>query len=79
MVTPEEIDEDLENDLLSECSKFGTVEKFTIDQTNAGATDVELEKVKIYILFKEPFEAITAVSRLNGRFFAGHQIIAELF
>ena len=51
MVTLEDLDEDLEDEVTSECSKHGSVEKVIIYQERQGMEDDAEVVVKIFVLF----------------------------
>eukprot|EP01098_Paradermamoeba_levis_P014212 TRINITY_DN6724_c0_g1_i4.p1 TRINITY_DN6724_c0_g1~~TRINITY_DN6724_c0_g1_i4.p1 ORF type:complete len:350 (-),score=67.69 TRINITY_DN6724_c0_g1_i4:67-1116(-) len=74
MVTPEELDDELETEVGEEASKYGEVEKviiYTPKQVNI--------EVLVLILFKETKGATNALQKLNNRWFAGRLIKAEYF
>ena len=51
MVTMEDLDEDLEEEVTSECSKHGTVERVVIYQEKQGVEDDAETIIKIFVLF----------------------------
>ena len=51
MVTAEDLDEDLEEEVTSECSKHGSVERVVIYQERQSAEDDAEVVVKIFVLF----------------------------
>ena len=51
MVTAEDLDEDLEEEVTSECSKHGSVERVVIYQERQSADDDAEVIVKIFVLF----------------------------
>ena len=51
MVTAEDLDEDLEEEVTSECSKHGSVERVVIYQERQSAEDDAEVIVKIFVLF----------------------------
>ena len=54
MVTLEDIDDDLEEEVTSECSRYGTVNKVLIYQEKQGLeTDADII-VKIFVVFAKP-------------------------
>eukprot|EP01089_Gocevia_fonbrunei_P000584 TRINITY_DN1058_c0_g1_i2.p1 TRINITY_DN1058_c0_g1~~TRINITY_DN1058_c0_g1_i2.p1 ORF type:complete len:224 (-),score=82.08 TRINITY_DN1058_c0_g1_i2:33-704(-) len=77
MVDAENVDEDLEGEVAEECSKFGVVEKVVIFQEKI--PDAPKPVVKIFVLFNNSQESQKAISLLDGRFFGGRQITAQLF
>ncbi|XP_019855194.1 PREDICTED: poly(U)-binding-splicing factor PUF60-like [Amphimedon queenslandica] len=79
MVTLDDIDDDLEEEVTSECSRYGTVNKVLIYQEKQGLeTDADII-VKIFVVFAKPTEAESTVKSLNGRWFGGRVITAELY
>ena len=52
MVTVEDVDADLEEEVTSECNKHGTVERVVIYQERQGAEEDADVIVKIFVLFK---------------------------
>uniref|UniRef100_A0A183B3I2 Poly(U)-binding-splicing factor PUF60 n=1 Tax=Echinostoma caproni TaxID=27848 RepID=A0A183B3I2_9TREM len=76
MVGPEDCDDDLEAEVQEECCNYGPVERVVIYQ--------ELDEegqliIKIFVVFTE-FEAVDrAIASLNGRYFAGRQVVAERY
>lgn len=106
MVTADDLDEDLEEEVTSECSKHGSVERVVIYQERQSAEDDAEVIVKIFVLFMSaagesifcvncelskfpiPFISIfifvhleteAAQKALDGRWFGGRMIRAELY
>lgn len=86
MVDKEDIDDDLEDEIREECGKYGEVlgvvvkiEQRQPDSKDTGDTEDEeiTDSVKIFVEFSSVSASSKAISSLNGRFFAGRQIIAE--
>eukprot|EP01102_Stenamoeba_stenopodia_P022915 TRINITY_DN9726_c0_g2_i1.p1 TRINITY_DN9726_c0_g2~~TRINITY_DN9726_c0_g2_i1.p1 ORF type:complete len:334 (-),score=72.47 TRINITY_DN9726_c0_g2_i1:9-1010(-) len=77
MVTIDDIDEELENEVSEECGKFGEVEKVVIYQEHQSDNPKDVI-VKIYVIFKALESAHKAVSALNNRWFGGRIVRAEL-
>ncbi|KAH7339690.1 hypothetical protein B0J17DRAFT_570229 [Rhizoctonia solani] len=77
MFTKEELAEDatllldLKEDVREECSNLGEV-------TNVVLYDEEDDGV-MTVKFKDPVSAQACILKMNGRFFAGRQVVAELF
>lgn len=79
MVTPEEVDGDLQDEITEECNRFGQTVRVVIYQ-EAQSEDERAEViVKIFVEFKEQSEAEAAVDGLNGRYFGGRLVRAELY
>ncbi|KAL6743464.1 hypothetical protein Aduo_016500 [Ancylostoma duodenale] len=73
MVSPEEIDEYLEEEIKDECSKYGEVQEVVIaNDQNAGV-------VKIFVRFADPKQVDAARAALDKRFFGGHTVSAEIY
>jgi len=75
MVDAEDVDDELEEEVTSECSKYGAVEKVVLYQDKQEGASI----VKVFVLFSKETEAQKAVQALNGRWFGGRMIKAELF
>eukprot|EP00123_Amoebidium_parasiticum_P011954 comp21018_c0_seq1/m.28218 comp21018_c0_seq1/g.28218 ORF comp21018_c0_seq1/g.28218 comp21018_c0_seq1/m.28218 type:complete len:485 (-) comp21018_c0_seq1:53-1507(-) len=71
MVGPDEIDEDLKDEVTEECSNYGSVDKVVIYE--------EEEDVKIFVRFDSIDGAEKAVAALNGRWFGGRKVTAEVY
>lgn len=71
-----EVDEDLEEEIRDESSKYGTVEKVRIVEAPLLADN---EAVRIFVLFKDVAEARQAHHKFNGRFFGGRTVQARFF
>lgn len=54
MVTEEDLDEDLEDEVTSECSKYGHVERVIIYQEKQGVEDDADLIIKIFVSFSQP-------------------------
>ncbi|KAM7541071.1 hypothetical protein Aperf_G00000023973 [Anoplocephala perfoliata] len=96
MVTPEEVDPDLEEEVAEECNKFGQILRVLIHVKTSGqeqqedpesqpssSTDViqpsATSGVRIFVHFDSHAAAVDAIQALNGRFFAGREIVARLY
>lgn len=80
MVGPEDVDEELEVDIKSECKKHGQVERVVIYKEKQSENDDDAEIiVKIFVEFIASFQAEQARDSLNGRYFAGRLVKAELY
>ena len=80
MVSPEEAsDEELNEEISEECSKFGEVERVIIYQERQSEDDDAEIIVKIFVEFKRAQAAKAAKSALNGRFFGGRKISCEIY
>ncbi len=54
MVIAEDLDEDLEDEVTSECSKYGNVERVVIYQEKQGTEDDADIIIKIFVVFSTP-------------------------
>jgi len=79
MVGPEEIDEELEDEVTSECETYGTVDRVIIYQERQGEEEDAEILIKIFVEFGTPQAAEKAINSLNGRFFGGRIVKAELY
>ena len=79
MVGAEDVDDELENEITDECEKYGEVERVLIYQEKQGEEDDAEILVKIFVEFVGPKGAEQAINALNGRFFAGRKVRAELY
>uniref|UniRef100_A0ACD5VDB7 Uncharacterized protein n=1 Tax=Avena sativa TaxID=4498 RepID=A0ACD5VDB7_AVESA len=78
MIGPGEVDDELEEEISSECSKYGTVLRvliFEITQANFPAD----EAVRIFVLFERTEESTKALIDLDKRFFGGRVVKATFF
>jgi len=79
MVGPEDVDEDLQEDVEQECNKYGKVDHIVIYQEKQDESDDAEVLVKIFVEFKESISAKKAKNGLDGRFFAGKTISAIIY
>ncbi|CAF0808966.1 unnamed protein product [Rotaria sp. Silwood1] len=79
MVSSEEVDDDLQQEITEECSKYGEVNKVVIYTEKQGEEDNAEQIVKIFVEFKNSKEAEKSAESLNGRWFGGRMIKAELY
>lgn len=79
MVEIGDVDEELENEVTDECSKFGNVTRVVIYQEKQGEEDDAPVIVKIFVKFSTVPEVEQAVANLNGRWFGGKTITAEIY
>lgn len=77
MVGPGEVDEDLQPEVIEECSKYGEVSNCLVFEIPHGAPDDEA--VRIFVEFQRLESAIKSVVDLNGRFFGGRTVKASFF
>ena len=79
MVGPEDVDSELENEITDECGKYGDVIRVVIYQEKQGEEENAEVIVKIFVEFSIPKSIEKAVEALNGRFFAGRVVKAEVY
>ncbi|XP_050421413.1 poly(U)-binding-splicing factor half pint isoform X2 [Adelges cooleyi] len=81
MVGVEDVDDSLQEEIQDECSKYGIVERVIIYKEKQ--SDIEDDDsdtiVKIFVEFTQMSEAERACDSLNGRFFGGRLVKAELY
>lgn len=78
MVGPGEVDEDLEEEVGNELTKYGTVEDVMIFEVTTPGYAPE-ETVRIFIKFDRAEASTRALVDLQGRFFGGRQVRAAFF
>jgi len=76
MVSANEVDSDLPDEVSSECSKFGQVVKVRICEIPNVPTE---EQVRIFLEFSRMEEAMKAVIGLHNRFFNKRNLIAAFY
>ncbi|NWT07079.1 PUF60 factor, partial [Mionectes macconnelli] len=79
MVDPKDIDDDLEGEVTEECGKFGAVNRVIIYQEKQGEEEDAEIIVKIFVEFSMAAETHKAIQALNGRWFAGRKVVAEVY
>ncbi|KAK9509088.1 hypothetical protein O3M35_006480 [Rhynocoris fuscipes] len=80
MVAPEDVDESLQEEIQEECSKFGIVDRVIIYNEKQSEDDDNADIiVKIFVEFSKMREAEDARDALNGRYFGGRLVKAELY
>jgi len=79
MVAPEDVDEHLQQEITDECSRYGEVIKVVIYTEHQGEDETSDQIVKVFVEFQTSKEAEKTVESLNGRWFAGRMIKAELY
>ncbi|KAL0821380.1 hypothetical protein ABMA28_005968 [Loxostege sticticalis] len=80
MVSAEEVDTQLHHEIQEECSKWGRVERLVIyNERQSEDDDPAHANVKIFVQFADPDEARAAAGALNGRYFGGRTVRANLY
>lgn len=78
MVGPGEVDDELEEEVGSECAKYGTVTRVLIFEITEPNFPVE-EAVRIFVQFERPEETTKAIIDLDGRYFGGRVVRAAFY
>merc|ERR1712088_828965 len=78
-VDPDEVDEELHDEIQQECGKYGKVENVVIYQEKQDDSDDAGVHVKIFVEFHESIEAKKAKNGLDGRFFGGRTVSALIY
>ncbi|XWS18024.1 hypothetical protein CRYUN_Cryun32bG0006500 [Craigia yunnanensis] len=78
MVGPGEVDDELEDEVGSECAKYGTVTRVLIFEITEPNFPVD-EAVRIFIQFERSEETTKALIDLDGRFFGGRIVKAAFY
>ncbi|GAB2280815.1 hypothetical protein Dimus_015438 [Dionaea muscipula] len=78
MVGPGEVDDELEEEVGSECSKYGTVTRVLIFEITEPNFPVD-EAVRIFVQFERAEETIKAYMDLDGRYFGGRIVRAAFY
>merc|ERR1712088_314591 len=79
MVGPEDVDEDLQEEIEEECGKYGEVERVIIYQEKQSEDDDAPIMVKIFVEFKQSASAKKAKNELHNRFFGGRVVVAQIY
>ncbi|OXA59563.1 poly(U)-binding-splicing factor PUF60 [Folsomia candida] len=79
MVTPEDVDETLQDEITEECQNYGTVNRVIIYQEKQSDEEDAPVIVKIFVEFTSPVEADRAKASLHNRFFAGRKVICDIY
>lgn len=71
LVSPGEVDDELDDEVRGECSKFGGVKTVEVKEL--------ADHVRVFVLFDEAAGAAKAQRALHGRFFGGNQVKAHYY
>ncbi|TQD68786.1 hypothetical protein C1H46_045681 [Malus baccata] len=77
-VGPGEVDDELEDEVASECAKYGTVTRVLIFEITEPNFPVD-EAVRIFIQFERSEETTKALVDLDGRYFGGRVVRASFY
>ncbi|XP_077253789.1 D111/G-patch domain-containing protein [Tasmannia lanceolata] len=78
MVGPGEVDDELEDEVASECAKYGTVTRVLIFEITEPDFPSD-EAVRIFVQFERSEETTKALIDLDGRFFGGRVVHASFY
>uniref|UniRef100_A0A0R0E5T2 G-patch domain-containing protein n=1 Tax=Glycine max TaxID=3847 RepID=A0A0R0E5T2_SOYBN len=78
MVGPGEVDDELEDEVGSECAKYGTVTRVLIFEITEPNFPVH-EAVRIFVQFERSEETTKALVDLDGRYFGGRVVRASFY
>ncbi|KAK4254732.1 hypothetical protein QN277_010071 [Acacia crassicarpa] len=78
MVGPGEVDDELEDEVGSECSKYGTVTRVLIFEITEPNFPPD-EAVRIFVQFERSEETTKAIIDLDGRYFGGRVVRASFY
>ncbi|XP_015883069.2 DNA-damage-repair/toleration protein DRT111, chloroplastic [Ziziphus jujuba] len=78
MVGPGEVDDELEDEVGSECAKYGTVTRVLIFEITEPNFPVD-EAVRIFVQFERSEETTKALIDLDGRYFGGRVVRASFY
>ncbi|KAL6282731.1 hypothetical protein ACE6H2_013660 [Prunus campanulata] len=78
MVGPGEVDDELEDEVASECAKYGTVTRVLIFEITEPNFPVD-EAVRIFVQFERSEETTKALVDLDGRYFGGRVVRASFY
>ncbi|XP_068656808.1 DNA-damage-repair/toleration protein DRT111, chloroplastic-like [Aristolochia californica] len=78
MVGPGEVDDELEDEVASECSKYGTVTRVLIFEITEPDFPAD-EAVRIFVQFERSEETTKGLVDLDGRFFGGRVVHATFY
>ena len=79
MVGPDEVDEQLQEEIEEECTKYGPVSNVLIYQEKQSEAEDAEVIVKIFVEFGRADGAKAAKEALHGRFFGGRQVVATIY
>jgi len=79
MVSHEEVDESLQEEIEEECGKFGEVDNVIIYQERQSEEEDSEILVKIFVEFATANAAKAGMESLNGRYFGGRHVRANIY
>ena len=78
MLPTGEVDDNLDDEIGQECSKYGQISRITIFEVTEPGYDPE-QAVRIFVEFQRMESATKALIDLEGRFFGGRTVRAMFF
>jgi len=79
MLTADELDAEVEQEVTEECSTYGPVQRVVIYQEKQSDAPNAESVVKIFVEFAHPDGCEAAKNQLGGRFFNGRKIHAQTY
>ena len=79
MVSAEDVDESLQEEIEEECNRYGKVENVIIYQEKQSEAEDADVQVKIFVEFSKHEDVKQAQSALDGRFFGGRTVSAKVY
>jgi hypothetical protein len=79
MVNPDEVDEELHDEIEDECRKSGETERVIIYQEKQDESENAEIVVKIFVEFKDSISAKKAKEAFHNRYFGGKVICAQIY
>lgn len=88
MIDVNGVDEELEDEIRDECTKYGTVTDVSFSRKLPKliphfqvviAKVTNLEEVRIFVRFADPTQVESAIKVFDGRYFDGRTVKAEIY
>lgn len=79
MVGPDDVDEDLQEEIQEECAKYGVVEQVIIYKEKQSESEDAEVIVKIFVEFAQPDGVLKGREGLHGRYFGGRMVQAQIY
>jgi splicing factor 45 len=78
LVSIEDVDDTLEDEIKNECSKYGKIHQVVIYQVKIDNFP-DQERVRLFVEFDNQSSSVLAYKEMNGRFFGGRSIDASFY
>jgi hypothetical protein len=78
LVSIEDVDDTLEDEIKNECSKYGKIHQVVIYQVKIHNFP-DQERVRLFVEFDNQSSSVLAYKEMNGRFFGGRSIDASFY